>query len=49
MIINIAYVLGTPNNNDIRMNAGSQNCEGNVKSNYCAVNKFELTVRTLGR
>ena len=49
MIINIAYVLGTPNNNDIRMNAGSRNCEGNVKSNYCAVNKFELTVRTLGR
>lgn len=49
MIVNIAYVLGTPNNNDIRMNAGSRNCEGNVKSNYCAVNKFELTVRTLGR
>lgn len=49
MIVNIAYVLGTPDNNDIRMNAGSKNCEGNVKSNYCAVNKFELTVRTLGR
>lgn len=49
MIVNIAYVLGTPNNGDIRMNAGSRNCEGNVKSNYCAVNKFELTVRTLGR
>lgn len=49
MIVNIAYVLGTPDNDDIRMNAGSRNCEGNVKSNYCAVNKFELTVRTLGR
>lgn len=49
MMINIAYVLGTPNNSDIRLNSGSRNCEGNVKSNYCAVNKFELTVRTTGK
>jgi len=47
MIINISYILGTPDNNDI--NVSTYNCEGNVKSNYCAVNRFDLTVRTLGR
>ena len=49
MMINIDYVLGTPENGDIRLNKGSRNCEGDVKSNYCAVNKFELTVRTTGQ
>lgn len=47
MIINISYILGTPDNNDI--NVSTYNCEGNVKSSYCAVNRFDLTVRTLGR
>ena len=49
MMVNIDYVLGTPENGDIRLNKGSRNCEGDVKSNYCAVNKFELTVRTTGQ
>ena len=47
MIINISYILGTPNNGDI--DVSTYNCEGNIKSNYCAVNRFDLTVRTLGK
>lgn len=47
MIVNISYILGTPTNGDI--NVSTYNCEGNVKSNYCAINRFDLTVRTLGR
>ena len=47
MIVNISYILGTPNNGDI--DVSTYNCEGNIKSNYCAVNRFDLTVRTLGR
>ena len=47
MIVNISYILGTPNNGDI--DVSTYNCEGNIKSNYCAVNRFDLTVRTLGK
>lgn len=48
-VINIGYVLGTPKTSGVQLNSGTMNCTGDTKNNYCAVNKFELTVRTLGR
>lgn len=46
-LINISYVLGTPASKGLDIN--NLNCNSNAKSNYCAVNRFDLTVRTLGR
>ena len=48
-IVNIAYVLGTKNDNN-QINVAGMNCNptGQYKD-YCAINKFDITVRTLGR
>ena len=48
-IVNIVYVLGTKNDNN-QINVAGMNCNptGQYKD-YCAINKFDITVRTLGR
>lgn len=46
-LINIQYVLGTKND-DGQVNALSCN-PSSSSSDYCAINKFDLIVRTIGR
>lgn len=46
-LINIQYVLGTKSDNG-QINANQCQPNSNLKD-YCAINKFDLTVRTIGR
>lgn len=51
-VISISYVLGTKNDDgNVSVTSGGATCNPDNKSgqDYCAINKFDLTVRTLGR
>ena len=52
-IINISYVLGTSDANLGLIDMSNMNCRppSDIQGaeSYCAINKFDLTVRTLGR
>ena len=52
-MVNISYVLGTGDANRGLIDMSNMNCRppSNAQGmeDYCAINKFDLTVRTLGR
>ena len=47
-LINISYILGT-GSGDERITATGGTCTPNSDENYCAINNFNVTVRTIGR
>ena len=47
-IVNISYTLGT-GKGEKQISADNASCRPNSEENYCAINNFNVTVRTIGR
>ena len=48
-LINISYILGTGSDAAEQITATGGTCTPNSDENYCAINNFNVTVRTIGR
>ena len=48
-LINISYILGTGSDAAQQITATGGTCTPNSDENYCAINNFNVTVRTIGR
>ncbi len=48
-LVNISYILGTGSDAAQQITATGGTCTPNSDENYCAINNFNVTVRTIGR